>query len=203
MLLIRLSLPRLSLKNLLALAALPPWEELPPGAEPGYAALAQLGNNYTELWTIHYRNTRPFPLAEKNGAQRLLPLHRWPDYEAQMRERQERRHALRHALAHELITARRVLELPETGQTPRELAQALAPELEVHYTLSPAPTKEQFLAQLQAADPSEALQQAEPPLLYSSGEYPADWREQAVERYYEAINRVHRTLRSPTPPPLV
>ena len=200
MLLVRLSLPRLSIKNILGLAALPPWEELPSGAEPGYAALAQLGNNYTELWTIHYRNTRPFPLAEKNGAQRLMPLRRWPDYEAQMRERQERRHALRHALANELITARRVLELPETGQTPQQLAQALAPELAVSYTLSPAPTQEQFMAQISADPEPSAFQQAEPPLRYPNGEYPADWREQAAERYAEAIYRVHRTL-GPNPPP--
>ena len=180
----RLTLPRLALESILAPAGLPPWEELPRGMEPGYAALAQIGNNYTDIWIVHFQNTRPYPLAEQDGSRRLLPLSRYAEYENEIQERLETRRALTRQLAQELIVARRVLELPET-LTPLELARALAPELNASYALAPAPTKEQFMAALPTAD----LKLADPPLLYNNGECPADWQEQAEERYDQCIRR--------------
>ena len=180
----RLTLPRLALESILAPAGLPPWEELPRGMEPGYAALAQIGNNYTDIWIVHFQNTRPYPLAEQDGSRRLLPLSRYAEYETEIQKLMETRRALTRQLAQELILARQVLEMPET-LTPQELARALAPELTASYALAPAPTKEQFMAALPAAD----LKLADPPLLYNNGECPADWKEQAAERYDQCIRR--------------
>ena len=177
---LKLKAPELTI--ILARAGLPPKQQLPQGCLPGKSSLAQIQNNHIDLWTAHFQNTRPYPLYESNGSRRLLPLHRYAEYQNRIQSLTEQRHALRRGLAAKLLLARRELQI-DADLPSEQPVQRLTEELADVRFCQPTPTLERFLF--------EPPGKAEPPILYRNGDYPPDYPELAAARYQEAIARAH------------
>ena len=178
---LKLKAPELTI--ILARAGRPPKEQLHPGRIPGQTSLDQIQNNHIDLWTAHFQNTRPYPLDESNGSRRLLPLHRYAEYQNRIQTLTEQLRVLHRGLAAELLLARRELQTG-TDLPLEELTQQLTQELTVVRFCQPTPTLERFLSEPPGA--------TDPSLLYRNSGYPPDYRELVTARYREAISHAQR-----------